>query len=212
MQHSFTGLHSLRAHRRIRKNTVRLRRSAWFAVTGSLALFACAWGNALDSNPSAWDPPESAVSASSDGEASTPVSACSAEPARDLTVAQSRPAAASHRAGEACLGGCHEAGGSAALAFRAAGTLYRAQGDHTTAGPDHTVQGVGGTSLVTDQCGNFYAVDSALENSPNQTQPWLEDPTFRRMDKPLARVAHAGDCNQAGCHDFSTRTNAGIFR
>ena len=124
---------------------------------------------------------------------------------------QSSPERGSHRAGEPCLEGCHEPGGNAALAFAAAGTAYRAQGQQLVAEAGREVRGVGGSVLQLDACGNFYAIKAALKAAPNSTQPWLKAPTFRHMEKPLLRVARAGDCNQSGCHDFSGRLNSGIY-
>jgi hypothetical protein len=118
---------------------------------------------------------------------------------------------ASHRAGEPCLEGCHEPGGSARLAFVAAGTAYEKQGERSPARAGRVVQGIGGTALVVDACGNFYALPGALAAGPGRTQPWLKDPTFRRMEKPLTRESRPGDCNQSGCHDFSSRLSLGIY-
>ncbi len=73
------------------------------------------------------------------------------------------------------------------------------------------VRGVGGSVLQLDACGNFYALKAALKSETKSTQPWLKDPTFRHMEKPLLRVARPGDCNQSGCHDFSGRLNSGIY-
>jgi hypothetical protein len=198
----------------------------WEGFACIAALAACSWGRALDSDPSAWSPgaaPEpDAASApeTSPWDASRATDAepdaefkpnCTDEPPYDPSVTSSTPARGSHRAGEPCLTGCHEQGGTARLTFAAAGTIYRSQTSRDVAPPGGAVHQIGSTTLTLDGCGNFYAIASALATGPNQTQPFVQNPTLRRMDKILFRQSHPGDCNQSGCHDFSRPVNWGIF-
>jgi hypothetical protein len=177
----------------------------------ALTLLGCHFGQALDSDPSAWAPePQEPGAQALDATAGQPP-ACNADPPWDATLGRSSAERLSHRIGEACLSGCHEAGGVAKLAFAAAGTLYQLQGVSVPAVAGSTVQSVGGTRLVADACGNFYAIAEELTTSVRMTQPWVQNPTFRRMEKPLVREPRAGDCNQSGCHDFSGRLNLGIY-
>lgn len=171
---------------------------------------ACDYGDALRSDPAAWDPAHGATKRPDDSNG-PPVAACDEVPALDLTLERSTESTRSHAGGQPCLEGCHEAGGQARLAFAAAGTLYRRQGERAAAQAGRSVQGVGGTELSADVCGNVYAVLSVLVSPVQRTQPWVNDPTFRRMEKSLSREARAGDCNRSGCHDFSGRLNSGIY-
>jgi hypothetical protein len=182
----------------------------------SLTALSCAWSDALDSDPKAWNPEKLAVAEpapSPSGDAGAPAvpASCDDEPPLQLALEQSAPGESSHRVGEPCLAGCHEPGGSARLAFAAAGSAYQAQGSRVAASPGSVVQGIGGTALPVDACGNFYAIAESLKTAPQQTQPWVRSPTFHRMEKSLAKNSKAGDCNQSGCHDFSGRLNAGIY-
>jgi hypothetical protein len=178
---------------------------------------ACSYDNALRSDPKAWAPAkiESPANAGPDAAPTvTPDAAlvdCSQEPLFDPDLRQSSESTLSHRAGESCLGGCHEAGGAAQLAFAAAGTIYRALGSPLVALAGDTIDGVGGTRLTIDLCGNFYAVEEALAFPVRRTQPWVENPTFRRMDQLMSRVSNPGDCAQSKCHDLGEGKNSAIY-
>jgi hypothetical protein len=191
-----------------------------FATQAGITFFfaACNWGNALDSDPTAWNPPAGLVSATSSAEPDASAielppepTDCSTLPELDLKLKASTASLRSHRSSEPCLASCHEPGGTAKLAFAAAGSAYTAQGKRSPAQAGKVIESVGGSRLIVDSCGNFYAVESALRSSVKNTQPWLQEPTFHRMEKPLARASRAGDCNQSGCHDFSGRLNSGIY-
>jgi hypothetical protein len=117
----------------------------------------------------------------------------------------------SHRPGQPCLEGCHEEGGSAELAFAAAGTLYASEDSRTLAKPGKRVFGVAGTTLAVDRCGNFYATREKLPASVRTTQPYVLETTLRKMEKSMNLIAGAGDCNKSGCHDFSKSGTSGIF-
>jgi len=193
-----------------------MRYFLWQLAVVASALSACSWKQAIESDPSAWNPAASLVApdAATDGAAgssATEVEGCDATPDEELALTESGPERGSHRAGEPCLTGCHESGGSAKLVFAAAGTAYRAQGQRTVAEPGREVRGVGGSVLQLDACGNFYAIAAVLRAATGSTQPWLKDPIFRHMEKPLQRAAQPGDCNQSSCHDFSGRLNSGIY-
>ena len=205
-------------HARLASPSPGLLRAIYRALLALAALPSCGWSDALDSDPKAWNPERLAVAEpapSSSGEAGAPAvpvpASCDDEPPLQLVLERSAPGESSHRVGEPCLAGCHEAGGSARLAFAAAGSAYQAQGSRVVASPGSVVQGIGGTALQVDACGNFYAIAESLKTAPQQTQPWVRSPTFRRMEKSLAKDSKAGDCNQSGCHDFSGRLNAGIY-
>lgn len=194
-----------------------VRRALVGIVMSSALLGACDWSDALRSDPNAWSPaqgprPSTETPPAEGGQtgAEQP-SGCDAEPPFDPSLRLSAADTLSHRAGEACLEGCHEAGGSAQLVLAAAGTAYRRQGERALAEAGRVIQGVGGSELSIDACGNFYAVEGALTASVARTQPWVKEPTFRRMEKPLLRVSRPGDCNQSGCHDFSSRLSTGIY-
>jgi hypothetical protein len=183
-----------------------------------ILLAACAWGEALDSNPSAWHPAEVKIesplpqpSADEAGAEPAPAADCTGTPPYQHDLRRSTSEGLSHRASEPCLAGCHEPGGTAQLAFAAAGSAYSAQGVRMAASPGNLVRGVGGTELEVDACGNFYAIADALTTNVRNTQPWVKGASFHRMEKPLAKNARAGDCNQSGCHDFSGRLNSGIY-
>jgi hypothetical protein len=176
---------------------------------------ACDGSPALDSDPAYWDPPVSQVSSpGEDGDAADAGiavdPACAGTPGYDAALVTSIAGAFSHRAGQPCLESCHEAGGEARLTFAAAGTVFRAQLSRETA-TGGEVKGVGNTSLVVDACGNFYATPSALAVAPGASQPYVQNPTFRRMDRKVTERERPGDCNQGGCHDFSGRLRWGIY-
>lgn len=180
-----------------------------------IALSGCGFGDALDSNPEAWDPPASTAQASG-GSAGAPPRELPPEcddpqPSAPPGAEQSGPELLSHLPGSACLEGCHEPGGSARSAFDAAGTVYVSEGSMQVASPGGSVQGVGGSVLSLDRCGNFWARPAVLATEPRFTQPFVANPTLRRMQKPLIRVPSPGDCNQSGCHDFSGRQKLGIY-
>lgn len=211
-----------RAQHPHRLNTTTRKLSILGLTVGVFA--GCSWGDALDSDASAWNPPERRAELSATplpgvgGEASGTAgnnsgvpADCATTPELDLALRQSMPSHASHRAGEPCLKGCHEAGGTAKLTLAAAGTAYDVQGERSVAEAGRQVRGIGGSVLEVDACGNFYAIADVLRTAPESTQPWVKEPTFRRMEKPLLRVARPGDCNQSMCHDFSGRLNAGIY-
>lgn len=183
-----------------------------------LASAACDWSRALDSDPQAWSPaatragPVEAPDEERDAEAATSIPAeCDTEPLFDPSLIQSHPGAISHRPSEPCLEKCHEAGGAARSVFAVAGTVHRAQGERVPVATGGTIHSVGGTTLTLDRCGNFYAVASVLVTQPQLTQPFVQNPTLRRMEKPLVREREAGSCNRASCHDFSSSSKSGIY-
>ena len=187
------------------------------------AVVACDWTRALESDPEAWAP-ATTVAGSSEmtspddagpggspgpGDADTTTPGCAEEPPYEPSLRQSSPTAISHRASERCLEGCHEAGGNARLIFAVAGTVHRADGDRTPVTTGGTIHAVAGTTLTLDRCGNFYAVASVLATQPQLTQPFVQNPTLHRMEKPLVREKSAGSCNQTSCHDFSSSSKSG---
>lgn len=183
-------------------------------LSGALLSAGCDLSEALNSDPAAWNPPPGRVSAPvSPGAAgaTAEVEGCDQQSPPTWSGTASAATTVSHRSGEPCLEGCHEPGGSARLAFAVAGTAHEGQGERQPARAGRLVQGVGGTVLTVDICGNFYALEEALAVAPGRTQPWVKDPTFRRMEKPLTREARPGDCNQSGCHDFSSKLSVGIY-
>lgn len=198
----------------------------------AICVTACPWSDRLDSEPSAWSPPpqplgqtapasladdagpvaEGGANANDGGvRAEAGAVDCDDDPPFDSALQASMASGQSHRAGQACLTGCHEQGGSAQLVLAAAGTIYRSQGSHDVAGAGGTVQQVGNTTLTLDGCGNFYAVSGALATGPNQTQPVVQNPALHQMLKILYRESQPGNCNQSGCHDFSSSANLGIY-
>jgi hypothetical protein len=188
-------------------------------TAGLVACIACDWGRALDSDPEAWSPAvtvgESAPSGpDANGDAGAEVAIpeeCNAEPPFDAALTQSVASAISHRPSEPCLEKCHEAGGTARSVFAVAGTVHRAQGQRAPVATGGTIHSVAGTTLTLDRCGNFYAVRSVLAVEPQLTQPFVQNPTLRRMEKPLVREQAAGSCNRATCHDFSSSSKSGIY-
>lgn len=180
------------------------------ARAAPLALFlaGCAADASLTSDPGAWSPRRGAL-AIQDGAAPLPPG-CDEPPAVDPSRERSRAGGPSHLPGQPCLEGCHEPGGTATRAFAAAGTVYREQGRRELASSG-SVGGVGGTTLAVDACGNFWAVAGALEASANTTQPFVREPTFRKMERAMNRTADAGDCNRSGCHDFGSTLRSGIY-
>jgi hypothetical protein len=192
-------------------------RRLWGLVFAIGYLAACANSSAFDSDPEAFSPPslprtpaDSAVPVDVPDGAAEPD--CSADPAWSATTKQSASDGVSHRKGEACLEGCHQPSGKARTVFAAGGTTYRAETSREVAGAGNVVYNVGGTALTVDRCGNFYAIPEALRTKVRATQPYVQGPTFRKMEKPInLRDTDVGDCNQSGCHDFSTRTNWGIY-
>jgi hypothetical protein len=194
-------------------------RKAPLAIAVGAICGACDWATKLESDPAAWSPPratraevpEDGPSVDAASPADAPHVECQAEPAFDPSLRTSRGGAGSHRAGEPCLEACHVSGGSARLVFAAAGTVYRSQTSRAVASGGGAVHGIGGSRIDLDACGNFYAVAEALAAGPNATQPFVQNPTFHRMDKALFREPSPGDCNQADCHDFSSRTRWGIY-
>jgi hypothetical protein len=153
--------------------------------------------------------------ASDNGDATNAIDpACKngALPGVDLTLKTSTASHVSHVPGAACLKGCHaQEGGEAKTRFSAAGTIYRSQTSRDFAPLSGSVQGVGGTSLEIDRCGNFYAVIGALKTAIDATQPFVQNPTVHRMEKSLINQANPGSCNQVACHDFSRTLNWGVY-
>lgn len=189
--------------------------AGWFkrrAAAAALAAAAtgCDLAPVADADPAAWDP--AAIDSGEPGDAGkeAPGPGCDVEPDFDDALTASTATTPSHLAGQPCLEGCHEAGGAARKIFAAAGTVYRSQRSRSVAHAGE-VHGVGGTTLIVDRCGNFYAVDGALTLDPTRTQPFVQNPTLHRMDKSLYRVPRAGSCNQASCHDFSSRLRWGVY-
>jgi hypothetical protein len=185
------------------------------ALAVSFVLVGCEWSPALTSDPAFWDPPRTGEPLDGSprpvGDAAAIVDpACRGEPRYDAALLTSSATASSHRPGESCLKGCHETGGSAKAVFAAAGTVYQSQRSREVA-TSGVVQSVGGTALAVDRCGNIYAVASALKTGVQLTQPFVQNPTFHRMDKSLYRVTNAGSCNQSDCHDFSGKLRWGVY-
>jgi hypothetical protein len=204
------------------------------ALAGLFLAFAapaCDWSPALGSDPAAWSPPATAALSGVDaavafdasghvegdagghagGDASSqPEPTCAEAPPYDATLTTSKAGAASHAAGQPCLESCHESGGSARLSFAAAGTVHQSQTSREVVSAG-LVHNVGGTTLAVDGCGNFYATADALKMDPKSSQPYVRNPAFRPMEKPLARQRRPGDCNQSGCHDFGSRLRWGIY-
>lgn len=189
------------------------------ASTAALVLVgACGWGMDLDSDPASWSPLATdagsnapIVDGSAEGTGAAVPPECDQEPAFEPGLTQSSATVFSHLAGQPCLEKCHEAGGTARLAFAVGGTIHQRQGQRAVVTAGGTVQSVAGTTLVLDRCGNFYAVQAVLATSPQLTQPFVQNPTLRRMEKPLFRESHAGSCNRVGCHDFSSSSRSGIY-
>ena len=182
------------------------------------APLSCEWSNELQSDPSAWSPrPEAtsepdATNATEDSSTIDPACSSGALPPFDPTLRTSTATAVSHGPGLTCLEGCHALQGEARTAFTAAGTIYRSQTSREIAGAGGTVEGVGGTILTVDKCGNFYAVAGAVEEKALRiTQPFVQSPTVHRMEKTLSLQTNPGDCNQLGCHDFSAKLRWGIY-
>ena len=200
----------------------RRQRRSWslaLVTSGILACIACDWSRELDSDPQAWSPATMASEHSKSGpsedrdaesEGGIP-EACNGEPPFDPSLTQSVSGAISHRPSQPCLEKCHEAGGTARSVFAVAGTVHRAQGEPVPVATGGTIHSVAGTTLTLDRCGNFYAVASTLATQPQLTQPFVQNPTLRRMEKPLVREQSAGSCNRASCHDFSSSSKSGIY-
>jgi hypothetical protein len=183
------------------------------ALAFSAAGVACSGGPASTSDPNSWNPLSTRVDGSSESPEGGGVvfdPACLAEPPFDPSVVASRPGAISHLSGQPCLEGCHEPGGEARSAFAVGGTVFRSQTSRVVA-QSGFVDGVGGTKLEVDACGNIYAKASELRTKLTATSPFVTVPAFRRMDKTLRGAENPGSCNQAGCHDFSSRLRWGIY-
>jgi hypothetical protein len=153
------------------------------------------------------------VDAADDGEATNAIDpACKSLPRVDPTLRTSSASGISHVPGVTCLEGCHAGeGGEARTRFAAAGTIYRSQTSRELAPSSGSVQGVGGTSLEIDRCGNFYAVVGALKTAIDETQPFVQNPTVHRMEKSLVNQPNAGSCNQFGCHDLRRKLTWGVY-
>lgn len=187
------------------------RRLASWTLAAAQLLSACGFDSKLDSDPGYWLPTETAGVADGSADAiEPPIPGCDVEPPFSAELRASAEGGASHLAGKPCLESCHEAGGTAQKIFSAAGTIYRSQGSRAVTRTGQ-VQGVGGTTLNVDRCGNFYATSDALVTGVDRTQPFVQQSALHRMDKSLYRVPKAGSCNQATCHDFSSRQRWGIF-
>jgi hypothetical protein len=171
----------------------------------------CDWSQELSSDPSFWSPPaiEVTTDGSSDPDPTDPL--CNDEPPFDPNLRQSIATGLSHRAGEPCLEGCHDANGNARAKLAVGGTIYQSQTSHSVAKAGGTVHGVGSTTLTLDRCGNFYAIAGALNAAVNLTQPLVQNPTLRKMEKLLLREKNPGSCNRTSCHDFSGKLNWGIY-
>lgn len=189
-----------------------------------IGLAACDWSRSLSSDPSAWSPAATVEEQGTSSGATLAPDASSREliipeecttagkdPPFDPGIRQSLSAAISHRPSEPCLEKCHEAGGSAKLTLAVAGTVHRAQGERVPVATGGTIHGVAGTTLTLDRCGNFYAIATALATQPQLTQPFVQNPTLRRMEKPLVREQAAGSCNRTTCHDFSASSKSGVY-
>jgi len=208
-----------RPWRIIRVVVRRGERSRLSPIAAAIALAACDWGRPLDSDPKEWSPEATAVEAGAAAleggaptvDAAVIPAACAEEPPFDPGLTQSSATATSHRAGEPCLEKCHEAGGSARTVLAVGGTIHPGEGDRSPVAIGGTVSSVAGSTLTLDRCGNFYAVASALATTPQNTQPFVQNPMLHRMEKPLYREQYAGSCNRVGCHDFSSSSKSGIY-
>ena len=205
----------------------------------AFATAGCDWSPALSSDPAFWAPAMSAATSSADAtvgfdagshgapdagrhgasdagsdgasDAGSHVKpSCTDTPEYDPTLSTSKAGAFSHSAGQPCLEGCHESGGSARLAFAAGGTVHKSQTSHEVA-KSGFVYNVGRTTLAVDACGNVYATAEALKAGPQSSQPYVRNPAFHLMDKSLASQKDPGSCNQSGCHDFGTKLRWGIY-
>jgi hypothetical protein len=137
---------------------------------------------------------------------------CDGDPPYDPALMASGSTSPSHRAGEACLTSCHATGGTARLTFVAAGTVYQSWTSRTVVAAGNTIDNIGSTTVTIDPCGNFYAIAAALTTGIALSQPYVQSPTLRKMDRPMTEPdKNMGDCNQSGCHDLSSRSNWGIF-
>lgn len=169
----------------------------------------CAWDEPLRSDPGAWSPE---VGDETEEASSPSLPGCAEEPPESSTAPTlSHRSLTSHAPGLPCLAGCHEEGGSSSLVFAAAGTAYLGEESRSIAPAGREIHGIGGTILELDRCGNFYASADELSASAASTQPFVLDPTFRKMEKSMVLVKGPGDCNQSGCHDFSEKGTSGIF-
>ncbi len=176
-------------------------------------LCSCSFTPGLDSDPAAWNPERlasSAVDSGSDDQAPAAPAACDMDPRYSPELETSSTKTLSHRSDQPCLEGCHEPGGSAQKTLAVGGTVHRSQTSREVA-TSGTVHGVGGTTLTVDRCGNVYAVAEALVGDPQLTEPFVQNPTLRRMDKSLYRVKNPGSCNQSSCHDFGSKLRWGIY-
>jgi hypothetical protein len=184
------------------------RRGAFLAL---LALASVGCSDALTSDPEAWAPLRLDAGSLVASDAATVLDpACLDEPPYDPELRTSSATSVSHLSGQPCLAGCHEAGGSAKTIFAAAGTVYESQTSRAVA-THGTVQGIGGSTVPVDRCGNVYAIASALKTQVAFSQPFVQNPTFRRMDKALLRQKDPGSCNQASCHDFGGKLRWGVY-
>jgi len=199
----------------------------WRRAPGLLlacALFGCEWSTDLQSDPASWTPARSDqseidVTDAAEGlDGLDPACRTGKSPPQDLTLRTSTATGLSHLSGGTCLEGCHAPEGEAATKFIAAGSVYRSQTSRAFAAAGGIVQGVGGTSLTVDRCGNIYAVIGSLENGIDQTQPFVQSPTVHRMEKSLAHqnnpgieMVNLGSCNQSNCHDFSSKLKWGVY-
>jgi hypothetical protein len=185
----------------------------WIVAAFSVGGAACNGSPAFESDPSYWNPlstgPDGSFDPQSDGGVVVDP-ACLTEPSFDANIVLSTPGAISHLSGQPCLEGCHETGGEARSAFAVGGTVFRSQTSRVVA-ESGFVDGVGGTKLEVDACGNVYAKESELRTKLSGTNPSVKAPTFRKMDKTLRGVENPGSCNQGGCHDFSSRLRWGIY-
>jgi hypothetical protein len=185
----------------------------WIVAAFSVGGAACNGSPAFESDPSYWNPlstdPDGAFDPQGDGGVVVDP-ACLTDPAFDASIVVSSPGAISHRSGQPCLEGCHEAGGEARSAFAVGGTVFRSQTSRVVA-EGGFVANVGGTRLEVDACGNVYAKESELLTKLSSTNPNVSTPTYRRMDRTLSRVERPGSCNQSGCHDFSSKRRWGIY-
>jgi hypothetical protein len=181
------------------------------AICASGWCASCGYDAALESDPNAWRPAAHGPLLGLGGAAGHVDERCAGDPEHDPGLVVSSASALSHRPGEACLGACHGADGEAQTTFEAAGTAYATEGSRVLAGVGRAIHAVGGTRLVVDRCGNFYAVRSRMQARPTSTQPFVNDPTLRKMERAMNRTKDAGNCNQSGCHDFSEKGTSGIF-
>jgi len=127
---------------------------------------------------------------------------CVSQPSYQSTLAQSSATSVSHQAGASCQS-CHGQSGSATKKWQVAGTLYTSAAGTTVDTTNRTIT-MGGVTLTTDLCGNYYA-DSNLVQAASYTTTNRPNASFTMGAGSFnTAVAANGDCNT--CHDGNTAT------